>query len=749
MIIERNGLRGVLVRHRDDDGNRVETKIKDYYPFGFLLDGDAQRIPAYSKESGYRGVYGESLTKVVMGDPAEIGKLKDKFSQTWECNIPWSNRALSLHVKDNGKIPNYEHRVWYWDMEWTTDSEMITVISVYDNFKDTMWTWALDPEQSNAGTLDTLEFINHPYKLSSKKITGAPTLLFANEYDMLVHFVTHMKKCDPDILTGWNVVNADCRVLIERCKKNNIDPKRLCGGSSKIIRYDYKDWSQPIGGRLVIDLMLAVSRLWQIKNGALPNKRLDTVAQVILNDKKLPLDDGHNTYYSDFHTYIDYNIQDVELLPRLDKAVNAINHHLAIQHIVQCDIQTTPFVTRLFTCLTINDPEVDWQIPSRPQFAKVDYEGADIMQPKKGVYQNVAIMDIKAMYHSNAALHNISWETLTPNGEDCGNGSCFHKNSRGHLVRQMDRMTELRNEYKTLMKEAKTDDEHSMYDAMQYATKSLVASMYGAAGDSKYGLYHPDVAAAITFTSRQTLHRLRDECEKRNMGVIYGHTDSVFVLCPSPEHGMMHINNINQDMHPIETEFEKWCQSVVIMAKNRYAGLTSWTDGEHHEPKLYVKGIEMKQTRLPSMMKKVMEYMLTSLLYDVPELQITDVLVGMVDSVIKKTVDPIDLCIQARLQQNLDEYKVLGESRAGAAWANKKLGKGYRKGDNFLSTIATTGDYIAFDDPKDIEGIVEIGYRNIAEKFIVAKVKPYYEVANFDIQPIINALNGVGAVDWL
>lgn len=92
---------------------------------------------------------------------------------------------------------------------------------------------------------------------------------------------------------------------------------------------------------------------------------------------------------------------------------------------------------------------------------------------------------------------------------------------------------------------------------------------------------------------------------------------------------------------------------------------------------------------------------------------------------------------------------MLGESRRGAAWANRVLGKGYRKGDSFLSTLSSDGAYIAFDDPSDIEGICEIGYRDIAEKFIVAKVKPYYKVANFDIQPILNALNGVGAVDWL
>ena len=748
MIVERMGQRGVLVRHRDTKGNRVETKIKNYYPFGYLKADDAKVIPALRKEEGFTGVYGEDLTKVVMGDPADVGKLKNKFAETWECNIPWTNRCLSLYQKEVGAIPNYDHRIWYLDMEWTTDSERITIISVYDNFKDTLWTWAVSPENSGTHHLYDLTFRNHPYGLKSKKL-DPPILLFGNEKEMLSHFIAHMRGCDPDVITGWNVVNADCRVLIERCKANGIDPRKMCGGSSRIIRYDYKDWSQPIGGRLVIDLMLAVCNLWQLKNGALPNKKLDTVADLLLNDKKLPLSDGHDTYYTDFHTYVDYNIQDVELLPKLDSMVNAINHYLAIQHIVQCDIQTTPFVTRIFTVMAINDNEFNYCIPSKPQFPHEEYSGADIMEPEPGIYKGVAIMDIKAMYHSNVNLHNISWEMLHEDGKDCGNGSKFMTERRGLLGRQMDRMTDLRNEYKSKKALTTKKSEQDRWDAMQYATKSLIASMYGAAGDSKYGLYHPKVAAAITYTSRQTLFKLREECEWRDMKVIYGHTDSVFVLCDNPDIGQIHTASINHDMSPIITEFEKWCESMIIVAKNRYAGLTTWTEGKLHEPKLYVKGIELKQNRLPTIMKRVMSETIEGLLTDVSEDEMTNNLVLLINDVMTGKVDPVDLCINAKLSKNLEDYHVLGESRRGAAWANRVLGKGYRKGSNFLSTISNDGAYIAFDDPSEIDGIATIGYNYLVEKFIIAKVKRYYEIAGWNMIPLHNALNGISDLEWL
>ena len=120
----------------------------------------------------------------------------------------------------------------------------------------------------------------------------------------------------------------------------------------------------------------------------------------------------------------------------------------------------------------------------------------------------------------------------------------------------------------------------------------MIASLYGIAGDSKYGMYHPDIAAAITYTSRQTLFRLRDECNERGYPVKYGHTDSIFCVVPSPEEGLELIAEINEAMSPIETEFEKWCDSMILKAKNRYAGKVTWTDGEYHESEYYYKGLE-------------------------------------------------------------------------------------------------------------------------------------------------------------
>ena len=739
MIVERIGgyeSTKVWIRWRDEN-NKVKTIVdNEWKPFGFLETNDAKYVNALAKEDGYKGVYGERLTKVTMSAPHQVGSLKNRFEKTWECNVPWVDRVLSQRMKAGlAPIPNYNHRIWYWDMEWDSDTEMITVISIYDSYNEDMLLWYLKNDAHDpVGDM------------------GVFTYSFDSESSMLIHFVEMLKQFDPDILTGWNVVNADTRVLIERLQANDIDPKCLCAPGVRRITHDWSDWAQPIGGRLVVDLMLCATKLWQIKNGALPDKKLDTVARIMLNESKVDLPDGHNSYYTDINKYLEYNLIDTRLLVDIDHAVNAINHHLAIQHIVQCSFRATPFVTKLFTIMAINDPKFDLQIPSKAQFEYVPYSGASIMDPQPGRYEKVAIMDIKAMYHSNVNLHNISWETLRSGvdvGKDCGNGSRFAQGQRGLLGRQMDLMTDLRNEYKVKMRNAKDERERRRWDAMQFATKSLVASMYGAAGDSKYGLYHPEVAAAITYTSRQTLFRLQDECKKHGMSVIYGHTDSVFVTCDGIEHAERALEQINKDLDPIVTEFEKYCMSMVIVAKNRYAGAVTYTDGVIHDPELYVKGIEMKQSRLPPIMKQVMGKTIWAVLDGQDGFHLSGYLEGMIKAILSGKIPETDLCIQARLSKDLHDYKVLGESRRGAAWANRVLGKGYRKGSSFLSAIDASGEYIAFDDPSDIEGITTIGKEIMIDKFIVDKVRSYFELMMWDIQPLLNARNGISDVGWL
>jgi hypothetical protein len=121
----------------------------------------------------------------------------------------------------------------------------------------------------------------------------------------------------------------------------------------------------------------------------------------------------------------------------------------------------------------------------------------------------------------------------------------------------------------------------------------------------------------------------------------------------------------------------------------------------------------------------------------------------LISKVVAQDIDPLEVCMKGKLKQDLSKYKVLSGSTAGAAWANEYLGKNYRKDSYFLSTITPKGKYIAFDDPSEIEGVSDIGYKVLAERFIVNKAKPYYELAGWSIQPLVNSLEGISGIEWL
>jgi len=735
--------RTVAIRYRDENNQRVVKKVKDVLPYCFITVEDSQQIPKQwiHAEDGYEGLWEEPLVKLTFGDPYDMKQFtRNAGVPTWEGNIPFPNRVLADLPT---AIPQYRWRKVYLDGEWKISSGEITILALFDSYTQKMYQW-VQHEEITPGGHSRVSCKAHPE--GKTNLDYDPHLLaFNNEHDLLKHFCQYLRRLDPDMIIGWALQWADIKQIAQRMKVCGLNPGDL--SPYKKHRYEYMDWDQPIPGVACLDLKTGFEKLWVLKHGQLDSKKLDDVAWLALQERKVELPDGHDTYYSDIGTYLDYNLRDVELMPRLDALLNVSEHFISLAHACQIRFRDTPHVTKLATSLFLMDEEFEERIPSKPQFTKMDYEGADIQEPEPGVYPNVGILDIKAMYHSNAAKHNISWDTLSDTGEDCGNGSRFTKEKKGLLVRTMDKLTDQRNEYKAMMK---SDPENkATWDAMQHAMKSLVASLYGICGDAKFGMYHPEIAAAITFTSRQTLFQLRDISEEYGHKCRYGHTDSVFVDLASPEEGIALIEKVNQRMAPIETEFEKWCSAFFIRAKNRYACRVTWTDGQHHEPQTYLKGLELIQARMPAVMKKAMLTTLNAMLEGAGQQQVDDNLSQIIENTLAGRLDGDQLFMRGKLKKNLDKYDTLSGPSAGAAWANKHLGKGYKADDYFMVAINDQGAYIAFDDVSDIEGITKIGYRAMVDRFIVQKVMSLYEVVGWSPQKIINTMNGIGGTEWL
>ena len=257
MIVERLRGRTSQIRRRHPETlDRIDDKISDVFPYCYVESENAYLVDCSAKHEGFKGVYGEDLTKCIFADPFDVGQLK-KSMNTWEANIPFVNRVLSDKMTE---YPDYKHRIWYLDMEWSSMSNEITAITVFDSYTERLYTWFLcNDSWPQAGPVSRMPCVNHPEGMKFVEF-DTPAMAFKTEKEMLQHYVKHMRKQDPDVVAGWYVAGADIRVLAERLDHWGIGAKSLSPMNRH--RYEYQDdWSQPIPGINTIDLMAAWTKL--------------------------------------------------------------------------------------------------------------------------------------------------------------------------------------------------------------------------------------------------------------------------------------------------------------------------------------------------------------------------------------------------------------------------------------------------------------------------------------------------------
>ena len=134
MIVDAVGKNKVSIRYRDENRNRQNLVVEDI-PYLFVETEilPEEPSPELKFEDGFTGLYGEDLTKVTSPNLDALKFFKGAFD-TWEANIPFTNRVLSDRLLDNDPIPNYEHRVWYLDCEWHPQTNQMRVIVVKDSY---------------------------------------------------------------------------------------------------------------------------------------------------------------------------------------------------------------------------------------------------------------------------------------------------------------------------------------------------------------------------------------------------------------------------------------------------------------------------------------------------------------------------------------------------------------------------------------------------------------------------------------
>lgn len=495
-------------------------------------------------------------------------------------------------------------------------------------------------------------------------IPGSSVIWFNDEQTLLNAWNEFIVRVDPDLLTGYNIINFDLPYILNR--GTALDLKKLKFlGRLKSVPSNVKDStfsSKQFGthetkeinvdGRIQFDVYDLIKRDYKLKSYT-----LNYVSFEFLKEQK---EDVHYSIMNDLQNespesrkrIATYCIKDGILPLRLiDKLLFIYNY------VEMSRVTGTPFVylltrgqqIKVTSQLYRKCKELNYVIPStyiKPTTTD-KYEGATVLEPIKGYYvEPISTLDFASLYPSIIIAHNLCYSTLVTNQDEIQNlkeedvttvqgksAVKFVKKNvkKGVLPMIVEELIQARKKAKKLMAQADNNVTKMVLNGRQLALKISANSVYGYTGASAGGqLPCLEVAVSITTLGRCMIEKTKEKVEsyynqqhgfQHNAIVVYGDTDSVMVKFGTAD--IEEAMNLGKDaaeriskefLAPIKLEFEKVYCPYLLLNKKRYAGLL-YTNPVKYD-KMDCKGIETVRRDFCILIQQMMETVLNKLLIE-------------------------------------------------------------------------------------------------------------------------------------
>jgi DNA polymerase elongation subunit (family B) len=360
-----------------------------------------------------------------------------------------------------------------------------------------------------------------------------------SEKSLIMEFMKFWIKNYPDVITGWNTKFFDIPYLFNRIR-NLVDEKVLKRFSpwnlverETIVVRGRPQTHYNIFGISMLDYLDLYQKFIPTKQ---ESYKLDYIGKVELGKGKdeMPYDTFREWYTKDFQSFIDYNIQDVEIVDGLEDKLKLIELVLTMAYEAKVNYTDVFSQVRMWDMLIYNYLKKDnIMIPPKEDNIKEDkYDGAYVKDPITGMHNWIVSFDINSLYPHLIMQYNISPEKIigvkssgvsvdkllnhatplthlkTEGACITPNGAMFKTDSPGFLPRLMESMYNDRVKFKTLAFQAKkeyqktkdpaTAREISRCHNIQWAKKIALNSAYGAIGNQYFRYYDVRQATAIT-----------------------------------------------------------------------------------------------------------------------------------------------------------------------------------------------------------------------------------------------------------
>jgi DNA polymerase-2 len=352
-----------------------------------------------------------------------------------------------------------------------------------------------------------------------------------DERALLALFVERVRALDPDVLTGWNVVDFDAAVLERRAHALGVSLALGRGPESLVVRRPTNPnvRSQAlVPGRVVLDgIHLVRDSFIRLESFTLHGAATEILGRgktVVGPDRAEEILRLHS---EDPARFVEYNRNDarlvLEILERLRLVELAVERSLLTGMMLDRVSASVASFELLYLSALQRRRVV---APSADDVPRIEetLTGGHVLEPTPGVYRDVLVLDFKSLYPSLIRTFQIDPLGFLPApqaGDDpivAPNGAAFRR-APGILPALLDELFPAREARK-----AAGDSVGS------HAIKILMNSFYGVLGTSACRFASAALANAITGFGREILLWTKARVEAYGHRVLYGDTDSLFIL---------------------------------------------------------------------------------------------------------------------------------------------------------------------------------------------------------------------------
>ena len=543
----------VHLHGRLESGETFLVRDARQTPSFYIRATDAQRARACGatrqRTTNRRTFAGEPVTSIEVRTPPDAPPLRDRLQargiETFEADVRFAVRYLiDRDVKggvalDGDARPG--ERAGADGVDWVFEDPEVSPADVHMAPRVLSFDIETDPKASRLLAislygcgLDEVHIVDPDGRAMPEAAVAAE-----DEHAALEAFCRRVAETDPDVLTGWNVIDFDLSVLgrIAARVKHPFPLGREPGALRVRAAQGYFGSGQAsIPGRVVLDGM-------DLVRGAfvrMDDYSLDGVARSVLGEGKAVEGDVRDRageimdrYRNDLPGFARYARTDARLALEIVEELNLVPLAVARSRLtgmtpdrVSASIASFDFV---YLAELGKRGIVAPTVRSSDSRVSASQAGGYVLEPVTGMHDHVWVFDFKSLYPSVMRTFNMDplGFVADPRPGDgtirTSSGAAFRR-EEAILPRMLDRLAAAR-------EAAKRED-----DAVaSQAIKILMNSFYGVLGTRACRFHNTAIANAITGQGRHFLLWCKAWLEERGFEVLYGDTDSLFVRSGEPD----------------------------------------------------------------------------------------------------------------------------------------------------------------------------------------------------------------------